>query len=143
MEDGRQAMPEFDTNQLFTQAVATIHHLMHPLVAIEAYWDGDTSGWFLVVVALVDHPDWFRLRWTETNLPLRLHPRYEEQTLFILQAQGGDLRLFNGLAAPWLEAVAATVVGERLAQQFDVPFFFPSPHEPDDDCPHWWQQDQA
>src|SRR5262245_25858669 len=124
-------MSEFDTIQLANQAVATIRRLTYPLVAVEAYWDGDTSGWFLVVVALVDHPDWFRRRWSETSLPHWLHPRYEEHTLFILQGQGGEI------------GIAATVLGQQVAQQFGVPFFFPSPQEPDDGCPHWWQQDQA
>lgn len=101
-------MEEFDTNLLTELAAAAIEDFDHPLVAIEAYWDGDPQGWFLVLSALVDNPDWFDSSGSEpVDLPAGVHPRYEECPLHVLQGQGGDLRLFNGLQAPWPEAVAA------------------------------------
>lgn len=56
---------------------------------------------------------------------------------------GGDIRVFQGAVPPWPEAAVATELGEALAQHFGVPFWFPSPTEPDDDCPNWWERDRA
>jgi hypothetical protein len=43
----------------------------------------------------------------------------------------------------WQEARIATELGEALALHYGVPFHFPSPREPDDDCPTWFEQDSA
>jgi hypothetical protein len=131
---------DFDHDRLLAQARARLQSTPHSCVAIEAYWDGDTSGWFLVVVALVDHPGWHIPHWRDQPLPTWLHPRFEEIDLFLLQGRGGDLRVFNGLQSPWPEAVVATAVGTHIAHEWQVPFYFPAPLTPDDSCPRWWQQ---
>lgn len=78
-------------------------------VAFEALWDGDTQGWFLELIAVVETDEGFRAR---------------------------GLKCFYDPA----EAAAA---GELLAKEFGVPFYYPSPNHPEDECPHWWEQEQA
>jgi hypothetical protein len=94
-------------------------------VAIEAFWDGDPQGWFVDLSAVVVDGDSFRLH---------------HLTVF---NGGGDIRLFNGTVPPWSEAEAAAAAGRALGERLGVPFFFPSPAHPEDDCPHWWEQDEA
>lgn len=94
-------------------------------VAVEALWDGDTDGWMLDVAVVTARGDGFFAQHVGTL-------RY-----------GGDLRLFNGQVPPWPEALVARQAGERLAGELGVEFYFPSPEQPDDDCPHWWARDAA
>ncbi|MBW8801871.1 MAG: hypothetical protein JF597_52585 [Streptomyces sp.] len=85
--------------------------------AIEAFWDGDTQGWFVILAAAMTEPQ------AEVDLAFIRH--------------GGDLRLFNGQAPPWPEALEAETTGRALAQHFGVPFHFASPDTPDDEAPRW------
>lgn len=90
------------------------------LVAFEARWDGDTSGWFAELWAVE-----------------RREGGYHEHRLRSLSGPGGDMRLFNGAVPPWPEAALAHRIGTALGQRFAVPFHFPAPHEPDDAAPTW------
>jgi hypothetical protein len=93
-------------------------------IAIEALWDGDTSGWFVTLMAVMEAgPGEFR-----------------DQFIVSLRDDGGDLRLFNEQVPPWPEARLAQTAGERLASYYGVPFYFPSPNHPEENCPRWWQQ---
>ncbi|MFE9680777.1 hypothetical protein [Streptomyces sp. NPDC006285] len=87
------------------------------LAAIEALWDGDSDGWFVTLVAVLDAPQ----------------GEYELAAI----RRGSDLRLFNGQVPPWPEAQEATATGTALAGRFGVPFHFASPDEPDDQAPRW------
>jgi DNA-directed RNA polymerase subunit RPC12/RpoP len=97
---------------------------------VEAVWDGDTWGWFVVLSLIYEERS-------------DAGSAYQAYVVGSLRGPGGDLRLFNGQVPPWPEATWASEVGEALAAQFGVPFYFPSPHHPEDDCPHWWEQDQG
>jgi hypothetical protein len=92
-----------------------------PLV-IEALWDGDTTGWFLVLSCAYDSSDG----------PV-------SRDLAVLSF-GTDIRHFSGTVPPWPEAKVASSVGPQVADALGVPFYFPSPQEPKDDCPHWWER---
>jgi hypothetical protein len=107
------------------QLLAKAEALIERPVAIEASWDGDSSGWYVCLAAILK---------TDTG--------YRDSHLGALQ-DGGDLRLFNGQVPPWPEAVLAQEVGEELARKFGVPFYFPSPSHPETDCPRWWEQAQG
>jgi hypothetical protein len=96
-------------------------------VAIEALWDGDTSGWFLCVSLITRRPN---------------TKDYDTHSLE-LPSYGGDIRLFQGTVPPWPEAEIARRVGEQIARTKSLEVYFPSPKDPDDDCPHWWERDQA
>ncbi|MFF5229434.1 hypothetical protein [Dactylosporangium sp. NPDC000521] len=112
--------PPLTTAQLIEKAEA----VTAPIVAVEAFWDGDTQGWFVVLVAIVRRPG-------------RHHHRFDEVRLTVLQ-HGGDTRLFNGQVPPWPESQQATEQGRAVAQHVSVPFHFASPAEPNDDLPRWW-----
>ncbi|GAA1069185.1 MULTISPECIES: hypothetical protein [Kitasatospora] len=99
--------------------VAAVAGLPFRVGAIEAVWDGDTFGWFVVLLAVAAEP-------------------CAEHRLAVLRG-GGDLRLFNGAVPPWPEAVEADRVGRELADRLGVPFHFASPRTPDDAAPRWWE----
>ncbi|MEU6028169.1 hypothetical protein ABZ825_14260 [Streptomyces tauricus] len=109
----RRPEPPRDAESL----AARIGELPGRLVAVEAIWDGDTSGWFVVLVAVLDGPP------SEVDLAMIRH--------------GSDLRVFNGQVPPWPEAVEAQTTGTALAARFGVPFHFASPDAPDDEAPRW------
>ena len=100
--------------------------------AIEAFWDGDTDGWF-VVLSMICQDRFLGIM----RGPMR------EYRLATLRGDGGDLRLFNDQVPPWPEALKASNIGSELAHQFGVPFFFASPEYPEDSCPRWWDRHSA
>lgn len=101
-----------------------------PPVAVEAFWDGDTTGWCVVLTMIY------------VERPAR-ELRYREFNLAAMRGTDGDLRLFNGEVPPWPEAAQAREIGEELSRRLGVPFFFASPDHPEDSCPRWWERDQA
>ena len=98
-------------------------------VAIEAFWDGDSVGWFVVLTAII-----------EQSGPS--HPQYREYDLASLRGPDGDMRLFNGQIPPWPEAQLACEAGQEIAARLGVPFYFPSPARPEVQCPRWWEREQ-
>ncbi|MBO6935287.1 MAG: hypothetical protein JJ863_09930 [Deltaproteobacteria bacterium] len=94
------------------------------VVAIEALWDGDTHGWFVVLLAIT--------RIDDGDTP------FGEVHLATLADEDGDARLFAGKAPSWPEAAKATEIGDDLAKELGVPFFFASPDSPDDEAERWW-----
>lgn len=92
-------------------------------VAVEAFWDGDTYGWFVVLTIIY-------LERTAGR------PRYGEFDLAVMRGRCGDFRLFIADVPPWPEAELAKDVGEELSRQLRVPFYFASPDQPKD-CPRW------
>lgn len=98
--------------------------------AIEAYWDGDTIG-FCVILTAVYHEK----QGSEDV--------YKEVWISMLRGDGGDFRAFTGEVPPWPEAQLAQDVGPEIAVKLGVPFFFASPDYPELDCPRWWQRAEA
>lgn len=108
----------------------TIHHYEQLDAAIraaggkpqvlEALWDGDTEGWYLLLY----------LHTTTGFLVKRPHRSY----LGRVRADQQDQRRTDGR---WPEAALATELGERAAAQYGLTFYFPAGKEPDDDCPDW------
>lgn len=106
------------------QLVARAAKIPPKPVAVEAWWDGDSTGWFVVIDAVYEDCGWFRSTYSAVNIGC-------------LQGDGGDLRVFNGVVPPWPEARLAAEVGQELAGRLGVPFYFPSPNHPEEDCPRW------
>lgn len=102
--------------------LAKLRALPTPPVAIEALWDGDTQGWFVDLCAVLVLEGCHESRWLHTF------------------SDGGDLRVFQGVVPPWPEAIEAAKNGAQLAAILGIPFYFPSPEHPEDECPHWWQR---
>jgi hypothetical protein len=86
--------------------------------AIQAYWDGDTHGWFVILAAV------------------------DERVIAVIR-EGGDIRLFDGTVPPWPEAVLAKQVGEEIAARFGIPFWFPAVDHPEDDAALYEDRDRA
>ena len=97
---------------------AKVQALPHRPAAIEAVWDGDSEGWFVLLLAIT------------------LDPRAEHHLALV--QHGTDLRLFNGSVPPWPETEEASTVGQALAERLGVPFHFASAEKPDDEAPRWW-----
>jgi hypothetical protein len=93
--------------------------------AVEAFWDGDTEGWFVVLSAACVVPP--------SNEPVDLH--------LGMICHGGDIRLFTGDVPPWPEAVSAQSLGHAVSARLGIPFYFPSPMHPEDACPRWRERD--
>jgi hypothetical protein len=100
------------------ELTATIRALPQEPAAIEALWDGDTEGWMILLLAVTIEPR------TEHHLATVQH--------------GTDIRVFSGGVPPWPEALEASTVGRRLAEQLGIPFYFASPGNPDNFAPRWW-----
>jgi hypothetical protein len=111
---------------------ARIAELRGRHVAIEVLWDGDTEGWWLGV-SVVTKRSWWGFGFT---------PPYYARPIATLR-YGGDVRLFQGTVPPWPEAIVAQRAGERVARLLGLELYFPSPIEPDDDCPHVWNRERA
>lgn len=105
----------------FDTLVRKIKSLEGRLACIEALWDGDTGGWFIILTAIMSNG-------------YGLEEKYLGTISF-----GGDIRLFAGGVPPWPEAIYAQDVGEKIAQLFGATFYFPSPEKPDDQLPSWIQ----
>jgi len=106
------------------QLIEAAEAVTTPILAVEAMWDGDTQGWFVRLVAIVDRPG-------------RHHDRFDEVPLTVVR-HGGDIRLFNGRVPPWPEAQQAIEQGRAVARHIGVPFHFTSPQTPDVELPRWW-----
>ncbi len=94
------------------------------VAAIEAYWDGDTTGWIVILCALIERED----------------GTHADHEIAFLRGDGGDIRLFNEAVPPWPEARLAAEVGAEVAALLGVPFWFPSPDRPEDDCPRYLER---
>lgn len=101
------------------------HRNFKDLVVIQALWDGDTQGWFLCLDAV-----------------FRIKGAYTEENLKGMRF-GSDIRIFNGQVPPYPESEVAKLVGNILAEKYNIIFYFPSPDLPDDDCPRYWEQHRA
>ncbi|WP_406036461.1 hypothetical protein OG799_18500 [Micromonospora sp. NBC_00898] len=112
--------PPPTTAQLIEKADA----ITAPILAVEAFWDGDTQGWCVDLVAIVSRPG-------------RNRDHFDEVPLTVLR-HGGDIRLFNGRVPPWPEAQQAIEQGQAVARHVGVPFHFTNPEAPDVDLPRWW-----
>jgi hypothetical protein len=99
-------------------------------VAIEAVWDGDSGGWMVILAAVLPQAESGK-------------PPYRHHDFGWFRGAGGDMRLFNGQDPPWPEARVAAEHGREIAAKLGVPFYFPSPEHPEDDCPRWWEQDRG
>ena len=85
-------------DSLSSAAIEKIKQLKERPVAIEAYWDGDTRGWFLVLVAILDGSS----RW---------HPKYTEYDIVILRHEE-TIHLFDNNIPPLPEAEVGSILSK-------------------------------
>ena len=91
--------------------------------AVQALWDGDSSGWMVCIQAVY-----------------ACGPSYGTESIAVLRGGGGDMRIFNDAVPPWPEAKIASEAGLMIESRLKIPFFFPSPAGPEDTCPNWWER---
>ncbi len=96
------------------------------IAAVECEWDGDSSGWFVRVMAL-----------EETSLN-----SHKEHLLGCIGHGSGELYDFNralvGATPPYPEGRLAQEIGQEIAAKLGVPFYFASPDRPSlDESPRW------
>ena len=94
---------------------------------LEALWDGHINGWFLCIML---H--------TKTQFSNKLT---ESQIGYI--SLGNDHRLFSGKVPPWPEAELAKEIGQKAQVKYNLEFYFPSPDNPDSDCPSYFEKHLA
>jgi hypothetical protein len=90
--------------------------------ALEALWDGDTTGWGIALSAVSASDESHFLAWFRDS---------------------GDIRLFHGAVPPWPEAKLVGELGNKFAGELRVPLYFPSPNHPEDECPTWSERSQG
>ncbi|MCB1180072.1 MAG: hypothetical protein KDK36_21015, partial [Leptospiraceae bacterium] len=97
-------------------------------IAFEALWDADKKGWFLelgIVVEIDDH-----------------HEKNYSILLYLLSFKN-DISMYESKNRFHKESIYAKLIGEVISKKFNIPFWFPSPEEATDECPHWYEQDKA
>src|SRR5262245_13091689 len=96
---------------------------------LEALWDGDTGGWYLLrnLYVIVKSSD-----------SVKSEVRHLGRVSF-----GGDMRLFTGEVPAWPEAELVKEWGRQANEKYGLIFYFPSDKEPDDDCPDSTQRHLA
>lgn len=120
---------EGEVVRLFTKCETVLSIEKGTSFILQALWDGDTTGWFLVIslLAIDDNS-----RRSET----------EEHHIETIR-YGGDIRLFNGQVPPWPEVQVAQLLAEKIAQVASCQLWLPSPDEPDDDNPSYFDRHLA
>lgn len=111
----------------YEAAVRTIDLIGGVPIAVEAQWDGDSRGWFLMMFVIIRN---------------EISEQLETYNLGNISL-GGDIRLFQGIVPPYPEAALAEEIGNKLKEKYNLEFFFPSPVNPDDNCPRWAEKDKA
>jgi len=111
----------------YKEAVKKINSIGGKPIAVEAQWDGDTQGWFLCMFVIV-----------RKGFSKKIESHYLGTI-----SLGGDIRLFQGTVPPYPESIIAQKIGKKLIKKYGIEFFFPSPDNPDDDCPRWTEKDKA
>lgn len=91
--------------------------------AVQALWDGDTTGWMVRIEAVHAYG-----------------LSYGTEGIALLRGAGGDMRIINDAIPSWPEALIASEAGLLIEGRLGIPFFFPSPTEPEEDCPNWWER---
>jgi hypothetical protein len=98
-------------------------------VAIEAFWDGDSGGWYAVIGAVL------RRGW--------LWPTYTGEVLGWFRPEADDIGAYEAIPGAWPQAKLAAAAGQQLAERLGVPFYFPAAAYPEEECPRWWERSRA
>ena len=119
-------MPNITSFEILDSAIQKIPG--RPTV-LEALWDGDTQGWFVILNLYTETGNFFWKKETRQHLGT--------------VSFGGDIRLFNGEVPKWPEAELTKAWGQKAVSKYGLTFYFPSDSEPDNNCPNWSQRHLA
>jgi hypothetical protein len=106
--------------QILAPILAKVGSLKSRLIAIEAYWG--SNSWDVLLDAVTNDLQSHSLG---VFSPLGVKPT------------DSDFKPFIGEIRAWPQAIAAMQLGNELAEQFGVEFYFPSPDYREADCAHW------
>lgn len=118
------------SNLNYEHAVSKINQINQRPKVVEILWGGDTHGWFIIMSIVTETGFW---KFKKQNV----------HRLGNISHKDGDLRLFNGFDPPWPEAILAREIAEKLKAKYNLEIYFPSPNEPDDDCPGWLERNKG
>ena len=96
---------------------------------IEALWDGDTTGWFLVMYVIFEKK--------------KLLTKYTSREQIGVIRKGSDIRLLQSKVPPYPESEIANRIGKYFHELYETEFYFPSPIHPDDDCPSYYERNRG
>lgn len=113
-------MPAITSFELLDEAIKNTGG--RPTV-LEALWDGDTDGWFLLLSLYFEIKEASAIK--------------EESKHVGIVSYTGDSTLFSGEVPLWPEAALAREWGMQAADKYGLTFYFPSHKEPDNHCPAW------
>lgn len=91
-------------------------------IVLEALWDGDTNGWYLLL---------YLHTVTSRFFSLERRQRHCLGGVSILEGQ----QYYTG--DKLTVALIAEELGRQAAQKYQLTFYFPSKDDEDDDCPSW------
>lgn len=94
---------------------------------LEALWDGDTQGWYLLL-SLYTVSGIFPFKRTKYHF---------------LGTVGVPEGMPVSTKGRWTEAELADQFGNKAAQKYNLTFYFPSKKDADDDCPRWTERHLA
>jgi len=94
-------------------------------VVLEALWDGDTNGWYLLLYL---H--------TVTSRFFFLKDRQQHFLGEVVVPEGQQYYTEDKLTV----ALMAEELGQLAAQKYQLTFYFPSKDNEDDDCPSWTER---
>ena len=109
-----------------SEIVKAVAALPRRPAAVQALWDGDSTGWMICIAAVHAYG-----------------PSHGTEEITLLRGDGGDMRVINGQVPPWPEAQIAAEAGLMIEKLLKIPFFFPAPEWPEDGCPNWWDRHLA
>lgn len=111
-------MPKITTFEILDEEIKKVGG--KPTV-LEALWDGDTQGWYLLLYIYTVSGHIFNKKETRHFLgEVSISPGMEHFT--------------NG---KWTVAELAKNFGEKAKRKYNVTFYFPSQIDADNDCPKW------
>lgn len=93
---------------------------------LEALWDGDTNGWFLILSLYAKTGNVF---WGSEECHHLGVARYNKQP-----------GIFKDDVPRWPEAALVRDWGQKAIEKYGLTFYFPSDKEPDDNCPPWTEK---
>lgn len=94
-------------------AFTALNKVVDPICVIEGSWDGDSGGWFIILIAIVERPS-------------QQHPKYTQYGLCNIRGYPGQVE-------------RAQALGEELAQAADTTYYLTSVEV--DDEKRWWDME--
>ena len=97
----------------YNQFITKINSFEGTPKVIEALWDGDTTGWFLVIYVILEKKN--------------LLSKYTSREQVGVIRKGGDIRIFQGKVPPYPESEIAIEIGKYFNDLYGTEFYVTAP----------------